>query len=140
MKKLILILILNLSCLTYYKETYKEFGVVKIYSEIPEKCSTIKGLNKKKVILSYNEKELIQNYGMTNLVYFKDGISPILYGSFYYLDFDNDIYCMALLDGKIALIEKPNKEKKNMIHQICYPLMKCPIFDEKNFIYNLMQN
>jgi hypothetical protein len=138
-KKLLLgILLLLLSCLYFAKKTIT-IGNTEIYDQIPTICNKIKGLNKEKVVLSFSEKELIQNYGITNLVYFKDNSGPILYGTLYYMDFDNDIYCMALMNGKIAVIKQPNLNGK-MFHQICYPLAKCEIYDEKNFIYNILKD
>ncbi|GIX43312.1 MAG: hypothetical protein KatS3mg129_3045 [Leptospiraceae bacterium] len=140
MKLKIFIVFIFISCLSFYKKKYQILGIVEIYKEIPKTCNKIKGLKKEKVILSYSEKELIQNYGITNLIYFKDSQSPILYGSLYYMDFDNDIYCMALMNGMIAVIKKPNQNNNKMIQEICYPLTKCAIYDQNNFIYNLLKD
>ncbi len=138
-KKILLVsLIFFLSC-SFFTKKPQTIGNIEIYEQIPSVCNSIKGLNKEKVVLSFSEMELIQHYGITNLVYFKDNSGPVLYGTLYYMDFDNDIYCMALMNGKIAVIKEPNLNSK-MFHQICYPLTKCEIYDEKNFIYNILKD
>lgn len=131
---LILILFLH-NCNLFQKSKYI-YESIEIYKRIPDKCNIIKGINRKIVQVARNEQELIQFYGMTNLVYFNNEQSPILYGSLYYFDFENDTYCMALANGYFAVIHNKNK---NMIQEICYPLNECEIYDEKRNIYNILK-
>lgn len=142
MKYLIVLvfLILNfLFCsLIFKKEVSYQFGVVEIYDYIPKQCKETKGLKQKKVILAKSEEELINHYGITFLVYFNDQVSPILYGSLYYFDPDNNLYCMSLPNEKIAVFrdKKIDQYRNNIIQEICYPIRPCEIYDNKNFILN----
>lgn len=133
-------LILNfLFCsLIFKKEVSYQFGVVEIYDYIPKQCKETKGLKQKKVILAKSEEELINHYGITFLVYFNDQVSPILYGSLYYFDPDNNLYCMSLPNEKIAVFrdKKIDQYRNNIIQEICYPIRPCEIYDNKNFILN----
>ncbi len=138
----ILFLIYFIHCNYFLKEKQKiQIGVVEITDDIPEVCNHVKGLKVDKVILADNEKELIQHYKITNLIYFKDELSPILYGSLYYMDFDNKIFCMALINKKIAIINNNLIENQdNMVQEICYPIKQCEVYDQKKFIYNILKN
>ncbi|MFN3604951.1 MAG: hypothetical protein ACK4UJ_09605 [Leptonema sp. (in: bacteria)] len=120
------------------KKPIYQWGAVEIYEHIPERCKHTKGLKQKKVILAKTEKELIEHYGITFLIYFNDGVSPILYGTLYHFDPENNLYCLALPNGKIALFRDKQIDfyRNNIIQEICYPIKPCEIYDEKNFILN----
>lgn len=132
---LALILVYLLNC-KYFQRTKYVYESMIIYKKIPEECKEIKGINKSQVMVARNEQELIQFYGMTNLVYFKGETTPILYGSLYYLDFDNEIYCMALLHGYFAVIYN---KKNTMVQEICYPIKECSVYDKNRYIYNIIK-
>lgn len=101
-------------------------------------CAEIKGLKINEVKLAYSEEELIQHYKMTFLVHFRDGISPILYGSIYHFDFDQNFFCMALPNGSIAsFYDHYINGKSNVIQEICYPIKTCEIYSD-NFILRKM--
>ncbi len=132
----LLILILFLQSCNIFRRSKYIYESIEIYNKIPEKCNVIKGINKKTVKIAYSEDDLIKFYGMTNLVYLKNEESPILYGSLYYFDFENEMYCMALANGYFAVIYNKNN---NMIQEICYPINICQIYDDKRNIYNLLK-
>ncbi len=133
----ILVSLLNCTHNVQKKPIYT-FGVVDIYDFIPEFCKESLGLKQKKVILAKSENELKEHYGITFLVSFNDHISPILYGTLYYIDSDKNLYCMALPNEKIAVFKdsKVDMYRNNIKQEICYPIKICEVYDTKNFILN----
>ena len=74
----------------------------------------------------FSEQELIKHYGISFLIRFRDQASPQLYGALYYLDQEQNLYCMALPDGRFAVFSNSRiGGKDNIIQEICHPLKKC---------------
>lgn len=123
------------------KKVLYTFGVVEIYDFIPKFCNKTQGIKQKQVILAKSEKQLIEHYGITFLVSFNDQISPILYGTLYYIDPEKNLYCMALPNEKIAVFKdrKLDAYRNNVMQEICYPIKLCEIYDSKNYIFNKIQ-
>jgi len=102
-------------------------GVVQFTKEIPTECNTTTGLKQKVVRAVYSERELVQHYGLSFQVHFNDKKSPDLYGALYYQNRDTNLYCMALPDGRFAVFQDSqiDEHKRNVIHEVCYPLKDC---------------
>ncbi len=100
---------------------------MQFYDTIPPHCNTTAGLKQKVVRPVYSERELIQHYGLSFRVYFNDNVSPYLYGALYYQNRKQNLYCMALTDGRFAVFSDSqiDEHKRNMIHEVCYPFKDC---------------
>lgn len=102
-------------------------GVVEYYNHVPSSCDTVRGLRQKELIPVHSEKRLREHYGMTFHVWFNDGVTEELYGTLYYQNEKENLYCMALPDGNFAVFHDRmvDRHKKNIAHEICYPLREC---------------
>ncbi|MBX7057954.1 MAG: hypothetical protein K1X75_07795 [Leptospirales bacterium] len=101
-------------------------GAVRIYSSIPSQCSTTRGLKQSRVIAVQSENELREHYGLTFLVSFNDGVTPPVYGALYYNDPAENLYCMALADGRFAVFsDSAVGPRRNVMQEICYPIKEC---------------
>ena len=101
-------------------------SVVTFYNTIPPLCNTVRGLKQKKIIPVHNEKQLRKHYGLTFRIRFNDKVSPTLYGALYYQDDANNLYCMALPNGRFALFRDSKiGRRKNIIQEVCYPIQEC---------------
>ncbi|MBW7858084.1 MAG: hypothetical protein H3C43_07325 [Leptonema sp. (in: Bacteria)] len=102
-------------------------GAVTYVNSIPNNCTTTTGIKQKVVKKVTSESELRQHYGLTFKVRFNDQVSPTLYGALYYQDNKQNLYCMALPDGRFATFHDSqiSENKKNIIQEVCYPLSDC---------------
>ncbi len=101
-------------------------GAVLFYNDIPDECRTTRGLRQPVVRRVTSEKELKSHYGMTFKVHFNDKISPALYGTLYYQNEKENIYCMALPDGRFAVFSDSGPgNASNVIQDVCYPIQEC---------------
>ena len=102
-------------------------GAVTFYDNIPPPCQTVRGLKQKKVIQVYSEEQLRKHYGLSFRVRFNDGVSPQLYGVLYYQNKKQNLYCMALPDGRFAMFRdsRIDRHRTNMIQELCYPIQEC---------------
>ncbi len=104
-----------------------ERSVVRYYDSIPRECDTTQGIRQKQVIQASSDQELKDHYGLTFLVWFNDGISPVLYGTLYYQSEKRNLYCMALPDGRFAVFHdrQIDRHRRNVVHEVCYPIKEC---------------
>ncbi len=137
MRILFVIFLILSYCATPSIQHKKTLGTVDIYNYIPEFCNHSNVLKQKEVKLVKDEEELIEYYKITFLVSFRDELSPILYGTLYYIDPQSQIHCMALPNKKIAVFKNQilKNQKDLVIQEICYPINQCKIYDTKRF-YN----
>ena len=105
----------------------KSTGTVTYLPNIPSNCTTTTGIKQKIVKKVTSEAELRKHYGLTFKVRFNDQVSPTLYGALYYQDKNQNLYCMALPDGRFAVFHDSqiSENRKNIIQEVCYPLSDC---------------
>ena len=105
-------------------------GAVSFFDSVPEQCNEIRGLKQSRVASADSEQELIDHYGITFLVRFQDKESPTLYGTLYYQNPRENLYCMALTDGRFASFgdKQISQNRRNFIQEVCYPLQNCDRF------------
>lgn len=110
-----------------YTEPEDVEGAVSFYDSVPEQCNEVRGLKQNSVKGGDSEKELIEHYGITFLVRFQDQKSPQLYGTLYYQNPRENLYCMALTDGRFASWgdREIDVNRRNFIQEVCYPLQSC---------------
>ena len=127
MKYSIPIFLMFISSCSIFVKKPKMQGAVQFYSEIPEQCGTARGIRQKTIEKITSENQMRSHYGLTFLVRFNDGISPVLYGVLYYQNSSENKYCMAVNDGTFAVFSDSqiDEHRKNIIHEICYPLNDC---------------
>ncbi len=115
--------LLGASCATFFGNRK---GAVRYYSGIPSQCSTTRGLKQREVIRAQSEAQLREHYGLTFLITFNDGVSPPVYGSLYYNSPEQNLYCMALPDGRFAVFSDSEVgARRNMMQEVCYPIKDC---------------
>lgn len=119
--------VLFFSACSLFQPRIEEDGAVTFHRSVPEFCNEVRGLNASEVRSARSEQALIDHYGMTFMVRFNDGISPQLYGTLYYQNRDENLYCMALPDGRFASFSdsRIDEFKTNVIQEICHPLNSC---------------
>ena len=106
---------------------WEKYGVVRIYSDIPRSCRTTRGLKQQVVKKVTSEEEMRKHYGLTFLVHFNDNVSPPLYGVLYHQNKKKNKFCMALPNGEFAVFKdrQIDEHKRNIVHEVCYPLREC---------------
>lgn len=101
-------------------------GAVRYYSNIPSQCSVTRGLRQKEVARVTSEQQMRDHYGLTFLITFNDGKSPALYGAMYYQSQEENRYCVALPDGRFAVVEDSLiGSRRNMMQEVCFPIKDC---------------
>ncbi len=133
--KFIAVLALTASCLQQPEQathptqpvTPPPRGVVTYFNDVPAECPTGKGLKQTVVKRVTSEKDMIRHYGMTFRVRFQDKVTPELYGALYYQDKGENMYCMALPDGRFATFRdsQVGEHQMNIAQEVCYPLQAC---------------